>query len=122
MEVSVSLHFSSDPARPEDRFFFMFNYFPPATYSETGIHHNVAARPSPITSPRQQVLQRHPRDSDRKRGGEKRVRVGGEGGMNESYSYAFSFTSIRIHNWEEGEGDRRGGVEQEGMAAHSCLH
>lgn len=30
--------------------------------------------------------------------------------MNESYAYAFSFTSIRIHNWEEGEGDRREGL------------
>lgn len=85
-----------------------------------GIYHNVAtrpARPSPIPSPRpaasrgarQQVLQRHQWDGDRKAswgGGAGGVRVGG-GGLNESYSYAFSFTSIRIHNWEAGEGDRR---------------
>lgn len=38
--------------------------------------------------------------------------------MNESYSYAFSFTSIRIQNWEAG----KGGVQQGGIAAHSCLH
>lgn len=44
--------------------------------------------------------------------GEGGARVGGEGGMNESYSYAFSFTSIRIHNWEAGEGDRREGFSR----------
>lgn len=69
-------------------FSFMFNYFPPA-YSEMRIYHNVAtlpACPSPITSPcpasswgaRQRVLQRHPRDRARKRGGGKSGQGRGE--------------------------------------------
>lgn len=32
--------------------------------------------------------------------------------MNESYSYAFSFTSIRIHNWEAGDGREGFGTEK----------
>lgn len=53
--------------------------------------------------------------------GEGGARVGVEGGMNESYSYAFSFTGIRIHNWAAGERERQEGRGRAGRNGGTLL-
>lgn len=107
-----------------------FNYFPPFfnLSPPLALYHNVGmclARPAPVPSlypassragASQQTLHQWGRNRKRGEAG-RQVRegewVGGEGGMNESYSYEFSFTGIRIPNWEVW-GSGRGWAERNG--------